>query len=63
MDVDKLIQHIPNNVSGDGKPFVAALKKALIKYKEDLNKKIDDSTPSTGEKHGHVSSAQILEQQ
>ena len=31
MDVDKLIQHIPNNVSGDGKPFVAALKKALIK--------------------------------
>lgn len=61
MDVDKLIQHIPNNVSGDGKPFVAALKKALIKYKEDLNKKTDDSTPSAGEKPGHVSSVQLLE--
>lgn len=61
MDVDKLIQHIPNNVSGDGKPFVAALKKALIKYKEDLNKKIDDSTTEAGEKPGHVSSVQLLE--
>lgn len=61
MDVDKLIQHIPNNVSGDGKPFVAALKKALIKYKEDLNKKIDDSTSSASEKPGHVSSVQLLE--
>ncbi len=61
MDVDKLIQHIPNNVSGDGKPFVAALKKALIKYKEDLNKKIDDSTADAGEKPGHVSSVQLLE--
>lgn len=61
MDVDKLIQHIPNNVSGDGKPFVAALKKALIKYKEDLNKKIDDNTSSAGEKPGHVSSVQLLE--
>lgn len=61
MDVDKLIQHIPNNVSGDGKPFVAALKKALIKYKEDLNKKIDDNTSSAGEKPGHVSSLQLLE--
>lgn len=61
MDVDKLIQHIPNNVSGDGKPFVAALKKALIKYKEDLNKKIDDSTTNAGEKPGHVSSVQLLE--
>lgn len=61
MDVDKLIQHIPNNVSGDGKPFVAALKKALIKYKEDLNKKIDDSTSSAGEKPGHVSSVKLLE--
>ena len=61
MDVDKLIQHIPNNVSGDGKPFVAALKKALIKYKEDLNKKIDDSTSDAGEKPGHVSSVQLLE--
>lgn len=61
MDVDKLIQHIPNNVSGDGKPFVAALKKALIKYKEDLNKKIDDSTANAGEKPGHVSSLQLLE--
>lgn len=61
MDVDKLIQYIPNNVSGDGKPFVAALKKALIKYKEDLNKKIDDSTASAGEKPGHVSNVQLLE--
>lgn len=61
MDVDKLIQHIPNNVSGDGKPFVAALKKALIKYKEDLNKKIDDNTSNAGEKPGHVSSVQLLE--
>lgn len=61
MDVDKLIQHIPNNVSGDGKPFVAALKKALIKYKEDLNKKIDDSTSSAGEKPGHVSRVKLLE--
>lgn len=61
MDVDKLIQHIPNNVSGDGKPFVAALKKALIKYKEDLNKKIDDNTSSAGEKPGHVSIVQLLE--
>lgn len=61
MDVDKLIQHIPNNVSGDGKPFVAALKKALIKYREDLNKKIDDNTSSAGEKPGHVSSVQLLE--
>lgn len=61
MDVDKLIQHIPNNVSGDGKPFVAALKKALIKYKEDLNKKIDDNTSSASEKPGHVSSVQLLE--
>ena len=61
MNVDKLIQHIPNNVSGDGKPFVAALKKALIKYKEDLNKKIDDNTSSAGEKPGHVSSVQLLE--
>lgn len=61
MDVEKLIQHIPNNVSGDGKPFVAALKKALIKYKEDLNKKIDDSTTEAGEKPGHVSSVQLLE--
>lgn len=61
MDVDKLIQHIPNNVSGDGKPFVAALKKALIKYKEDLNKKIDDNTADAGEKPGHVSSVQLLE--
>lgn len=61
MDVDKLIQHIPNNVSGDGKPFVAALKKALIKYKEDLNKKIDDSTSNAAEKPGHVSSVQLLE--
>lgn len=61
MDVDKLIQHIPNNVSGDGKPFVAALKKALIKYRDDLNKKIDDSTTEAGEKPGHVSSVQLLE--
>ena len=61
MDVDKLIQHIPNNVSGDGKPFVAALKKALIKYRDDLNKKIDDSTADAGEKPGHVSSVQLLE--
>jgi hypothetical protein len=59
--IKKILTNIPNNVSGDGKVFVTALKNYLSKYGSFTNKKIDDSTSSAGEKPGHVSSVQLLE--
>ena len=59
--IKKILTNIPNNVSGDGKVFVAALKNYLVKSGLLTNKKIDDSTSETGEKPGHVSSVQLLE--
>lgn len=59
--IKQILTNIPNNVSGDGKVFVAALKNYLVKSGLLTNKKIDDSTSGTGEKPGHVSSVQLLE--
>lgn len=59
--IKQILTNIPNNVSGDGKIFVAALKNYLVKSGLLTNKKIDDSTSGTGEKPGHVSSLQLLE--
>lgn len=59
--IKQTLTNIPNNVSGDGKVFVAALKNYLVKSGLLTNKKIDDSTSSAGEKPGHVSSVQLLE--
>lgn len=59
--IKQILTNIPNNVSGDGKVFVAALKNYLVKSGLLTNKKIDDSTSGTGEKPGHVSSLQLLE--
>ncbi len=59
--IKQILTNIPNNVSGDGKVFVAALKNYLVKSGLLTNKKIDDSTSETGEKPGHVSSVQLLE--
>lgn len=59
--IKQILINIPNNVSGDGKVFVAALKNYLVKSGLLTNKKIDDSTSETGEKPGHVSSVQLLE--
>lgn len=59
--IKKILTNIPNNVSGDGKVFVAALKNYLVKSGLLTNKKIDDSASETGEKPGHVSSVQLLE--
>lgn len=59
--IKQILTNIPNNVSGDGKVFVAALKNYLVKSGLLTNKKIDDNTSSAGEKPGHVSSLQLLE--
>lgn len=59
--IKQILTNIPNNVSGDGKVFVAALKNYLVKSGLLTNKKIDDNTASAGEKPGHVSSVQLLE--
>ena len=59
--IKQILTNIPNNVSGDGKVFVAALKNYLVKSGLLTNKKIDDNTSSAGEKPGHVSSVQLLE--
>ena len=59
--IKQTLTNIPNNVSGDGKVFVAALKNYLVKSGLLTNKKIDDNTSSAGEKPGHVSSVQLLE--
>ena len=59
--IKQILTNIPNNVSGDGKVFVAALKNYLVKSGLLTNKKIDDSTSDAGEKPGHVSSVQLLE--
>lgn len=59
--IKRILTNIPNNVSGDGKVFVAALKNYLVKSGLLTNKKIDDNTSSAGEKPGHVSSVQLLE--
>ena len=59
--IKQILTNIPNNVSGDGKVFVAALKNYLVKSGLLTNKKIDDSTAVTGDKPGHVSSVQLLE--
>lgn len=59
--IKQILTNIPNNVSGDGKVFVAALKNYLVKSGLLTNKKIDDNTSSAGEKPGHVSSVRLLE--
>ena len=59
--IKQILTNIPNNVSGDGKVFVAALKNYLVKSGLLTNQKIDDNTSSAGEKPGHVSSVRLLE--
>lgn len=57
MDIQKILQLIPNSVSGDGKTFVAALKNYLSKSDTATDKKIIDLT----EKPNHVTNITLLE--
>lgn len=61
MDVQKILQFIPNSVSGDGKTFVAALKNYLTKYGVVTDEKIDSALEELTKKPNHVDSITLLE--
>lgn len=61
MDLQKFLQLIPNSVSGDGKPFVAALKNYLSKYGAVTDEKIDDALEELTKKPNHVTNITLLE--
>lgn len=61
MDIQKILQLIPNSVSGDGKTFVAALKNYLTKYSAITDARIDDSLGGATERPNHVTSITLLE--
>lgn len=61
MDVQKILQLIPNSVSGDGKTFVAALKNYLTKYGIVTDEKIDSALEELTKKPNHVGSITLLE--
>ena len=61
MDVQKILQFIPNSVSGDGKTFVAALKNYLTKYGIVTDEKIDSALEELTKKPNHVDSITLLE--
>lgn len=61
MDVQKILQLIPNSVSGDGKTFVAALKNYLAKYGLVTDEKIDSALEELTKKPNHVDSITLLE--
>lgn len=61
MDVQKILQLIPNSVSGDGKTFVAALKNYLTKYGLVTDEKIDSALEELTKKPNHVDSITLLE--
>lgn len=62
MDISKLLQLIPNNVSGDGKSFVAALKKALLSFEQDTDQKIDANNKELTEKPTQVTNVALTEE-
>lgn len=61
MDIQKILQLIPNSVSGDGKTFVAALKNYLSKYGLITDEKIDSALEELTKKPNHVDSITLLE--
>lgn len=61
MDVQKILQFIPNSVSGDGKTFVAALKNYLTKYGLVTDEKIDSALEELTKKPNHVDNITLLE--
>ena len=61
MDVQKILQLIPNSVSGDGKTFVAALKNYLTKYGLVTDEKIDSALEELKKKPNHVGNITLLE--
>lgn len=61
MDIQKILQLIPNSVSGDGKTFVAALKNYLTKYGLVTDEKIDSALEELTKKPNHVDSITLLE--
>lgn len=61
MDIQKILQLIPNSVSGDGKTFVAALKNYLSKYGLITDEKIDSALEELTKKPNHVDNITLLE--
>lgn len=61
MDIQKILQLIPNSVSGDGKTFVAALKNYLTKYGLVTDEKIDSALEELTKKPNHVDNITLLE--
>ena len=61
MDIQKILQLIPNSVSGDGKTFVAALKNYLTKYGIVTDEKIDSALEELTKKPNHVDNITLLE--
>lgn len=62
MDISKLLQLIPNNVSGDGKSFVAALKKALLSFEQDTDQKIEENNKALTEQPTQVTKLVLTEE-
>lgn len=59
--IKKILTNIPNNVSGDGKTFVAALKNYLSKYGLITDEKIDSALEELTKKPNHVDNITLLE--
>ena len=59
--IKRILTNIPNNVSGDGKTFVAALKNYLSKYGLITDEKIDSALEELTKKPNHVDNITLLE--
>ena len=59
--IKKILTNIPNNVSGDGKTFVAALKNYLSKYGLITDEKIDSALEELTKKPNHIDNITLLE--
>lgn len=62
MSVKDILKLIPNSVLGDGKPFVAALKKFLLAYSTETEKQIEDIVTNLDTKPEQVIGLTLTEQ-
>lgn len=56
------IQKIPNSVSGDGRTFVAQLKKALLKFAGNVSSGVSEAIENTSTAYGQATGITLLEE-
>ena len=56
------IQKIPNSVSGDGRSFVAQLKKALLSFAGNVSSGVSEAIENTSTAYGQATNITLLEQ-